>query len=438
MRAPMNFKNFYSIFFILVSGLSHTAYCYDLNLLGFLSDIHSISRHTTSFIDCLPDDIEIKLFQTKQCSPRDLKPAHKKVLHESINIEDKNHVSNLVKKGLVLSGITIYTDSQWYDNSWKNYKLIPNKSILKYAYCVTERSEIQRSLVSKLNSNFDAVIVVDEWFVDVCKKSGVTIPVFALPLALDLNSLLSKPIKEKPEKNFVFGFSGLFWPRKNHELLMRAFHMEFKNNPHVKLIMQGRFEQKFKLIKKDSQRLSNKNITLIQKGLNRQEYEDFLTSLHCYTILSKGEGFSITPREALAAGIPCVISNNTAHKIICKSGLVYAVPSNIKEPSFCYTDNCYLGHEFNCTIKDVRKALRAVYKKYEHYQQKALLGREWVKQYLAENLAPKYLNLIKPKRVVFGPKNKITDEYLMTNSKALFDKYRTLCKSMDTKFEVFK
>lgn len=426
------------MFFTLASSFFHTAYSYDLNLFGFLSDIHSISRHTTSFIDCLPEDINIKLFQTKKCSPKDLKESHKKILNSSTSLEDKKYISGLVKKGLKLSGITIYTDSQWYDNAWKTYKSIPNNSHLSYAYCVTERSEIPQSLVHKFNTYFDAVIVVDEWFVNVCKKSGVTVPVFSLPLALDLDSLLSKPIKRHPAKPFIFGFSGLFWPRKNHELLMKAFHQEFKNDPRIKLVMQGRFEQKFQTIRRGSQKLRNENITLIQRGLNRKEYEDFLTSIDCYTILSKGEGFSITPREALAAGIPCIISDNTAHKVICKNNFVYSVPSNIIEPSFCFTERCYLGHEFNCNIKDVRKALREVYTNYDSYKQKAQAGREWVKQYLAENLAPKYLNLVKPKKVIFGQKNKITDDYLMTNSKTLFDKYRTLCKSTDTKFEVLK
>lgn len=434
----MNKKTILYVFFIV--NLFHLEYVhssYDVNLIGFLNEIKSISRHTSSFIDCLPQDLSIKLFKTKMCSPKDFKVRHRKILEDSINLNNQAKISHDVRKGLSLSGVTIYTDSQWYDNSWSNYKLIPNKSSVKYAYCVTERTEIPKWLAFKFNTEFDAIIVVDKWLINVCKNSGVTIPVFTLPLALNLNTLLSKKTKKSPSKPFAFGFSGGFWPRKNHELLIRAFDAEFRNDTNVRLIMHGRFEQKFESIQKMINHKS-KNIKIIQRGFSRNEYENFIASLDCYVILSKGEGFSITPREALAAGIPCIISNNTAHKTICREKFVYAVPSNIIEPSFCRTENAYLGKEFNCNIKNVRKALRNVYEHYQFHYERAQRGRRWVQQYLPENLAPKYLNLVKPKKVIFGSANEITDDYLMTNSETLFNKYRELCKSTKTIFEIVR
>ena len=86
---------------------------------------------------------------------------------------------------------------------------------------------------------------------------------------------------------------------------------------------------------------------------------------------------------------------------------------------------------------DVRKALRDVYENYQKHLTKAALGRVWVKQYCVESLKPKYLNLVRPKLVILGPDNKITDQHLMTNSKTLFNKYQQLCKSTDTVFRTF-
>ena len=59
------------------------------------------------------------------------------------------------------------------------------------------------------------------------------------------------------------------------------------------------------------------------------KYIEFISTFDCYVNLSKGEGFSIPPRESLALGIPCIISDNTAHKTICDSGLVLPVTSKI-------------------------------------------------------------------------------------------------------------
>ena len=160
--------------------------------------------------------------------------------------------------------------------------------------------------------------------------------------------------------------------------------------------------------------------TLTDKG-----FKELFKTFDCYVLISKGEGFSISPREALALGKPCIISNNTAHKTICNTGHVYAVPSELIEPAIDPGVGA-CGNRFNCSIKDVRKALREVYTNYQEYVEKALGGREWVKDYLWENLKLRFLNLIKPKKVVLGNHNEITDDYLMTDSKKLYAKYSQL------------
>jgi glycosyltransferase involved in cell wall biosynthesis len=338
-----------------------------------------------------------------------------------------------LRTGKHIKGITLYTDALW--SAWHEYKLIPNDSTVKIAYCVTEKTLIPSEFVVKINDNFDAVVVADEWLVDVYKNSGVKIPIFTLPLVLDLESLFAKSIKKNCQKPFVFGLSAGFWPRKNHELLVKAFVEEFGDNPNVMLKMHGRFEEGLTTVLKTFEKIKTNNVTLEHKAFTRQEYENFLTSLDCYVLISKGEGFSITPREAMAAGIPCILSDNTAHKIICKSGCVRAVTSNILEPSYSKIFRKNIGHDFNCTVMDIRKALRDVYENYQKYLENAVLGRIWVKNYSKENLKKKYLNLVKPKIVILGPDNSITDQHLMTNSKTLFNKYQQLCKQTRTVFK---
>ena len=128
-----------------------------------------------------------------------------------------------------------------------------------------------------------------------------------------------------------------------------------------------------------------KNIEIIEALLPHKQYIGFLQSLDCYVLLSKGEGLSFdTLREALALSKPCIISDNTAHHTIAKTGFVYAVPSNIKEPA--KYDFGVFGYQFNCKVEDVQKALREVYVNYNLYLQKAEQGRNWVQRYLWENV----------------------------------------------------
>jgi len=406
---------------------------YPVNIVGFIDDLRSMSRHTTSFIQCLNQNVDIKLIKTRSCNYHDFPAYFEHIINTGIDLTDR-----ILSTKTHITGVTVFTDALW--SSWHEYTSQPNNSMVKIAYCVTEGTLIPSEWAAKINRNFDAIAVPDSWLVDVYKNSGVTVPIFILPLVLDLESLLAKPIKQKRNKPFVFGFSGGFWLRKNHTLLVKAFIEEFGDNPNVMLKMHGRFEGGLKTVLNSFENIKTKNITLEYKAFTRQEYEDFITSLDCYVLISKGEGFSITPREALAAGIPCILSDNTAHKTICASGYVCAIPSNIPELFYCSMTRSLLGYDFgctifDCTISDVRSALRNVYENYKNHLEKAKLGRNWVKQYCIESLKPKYLNLIKPKMVLLGLENSITDHYLMTNSITLFNKYQNLCKTIGTIFQ---
>lgn len=419
--------------FFFGRAFSHVRY--DVNLIGYLMDIKSVSRHTSSFVDCLGTQCQLKLFKTLPCDKKSLNTFHQKLIDEGIDLKNQKTLTRHIQKGLKLSGMTIYTQSLWKKagakNAFKEYSLIPNFSTLKFAYVVAEYTKIPHDEVRIFNKHFDALIIPDPWLESVYRTSGVKIPIFTLPLVLDLESLHKKPIKRKTTTPFVFGFSGVDPIRKNIRLLIKSFSQEFGNDPQVSLIIHSRFEDKLGYIEKIIKKAQCSRIKFIQEGFSRPEYEDFISALSCYVILSKGEGFSITPREALAAGIPCILSNNTAHKIICDTGYVAAVKSNILEPAY---SNKKKGFMFNCTIKDTRKALRDVYQRYDHYVTCAQKGREWTKQYLVENLRAKYMNLVKPSKVILGKENKVTDEYLMVSSRTLFDKYRLLCTHSDTVF----
>ncbi len=397
---------------------------YDINLIGYVDGLGSLACHTSSFIECLQaSPVHINLIKTRACVTTSFPDYFKRIV---ANGTDLTTIAQPNKYKRPLTGITVYTDIIYPNKNWRYYLSIPNKSVIKFAYCVTERSQILDAWVKMLNDNFDALLVPDEWLIDVYKNSGVKLPIFVLPEVLDLNHFLAKEPPKDHRHPFVFGFSGGFWPRKNHELLLRAFVEEFGNNPHVILRLHGRFGNYLRKILETFNQIKTRNVTLEHKALSRREFQNFLTSLDCYVTISKGEGFSIVPREVLAAGIPCIVSNNTAQTTICKSGCVYSVPSNIIEDSYHLKLEENFGHDFNCDIKDVRKALRDVYENYQHHRALAKQGREWVKQYLAENLKQKYCMLVQPKNVILGDCNEITNEYLMTDSQELFKRYNKL------------
>ncbi len=390
---------------------------YDLTVVGFIRQGDGIGKVAFNLINMLKKDIKINFVFNHDASNQyiDVPKSIKKII--------KNPDKTPAK-------ISISTGFLW--NSWnKGYKYVPDSKI-KLAYSMIESDALPPQSVTILNSKFDAVIVPDEFQKVVYSNSGVKIPIFVLPMPLLLDDFLAKPVKIAPNVPFTFGTSAVFEPRKNHALLLDAFAAEFGNNPHVKLRLHGRFgfPEIIESIRNNIKLYNLTNVEVLDHALPYNSYVDFMSSLDCYVFLSKGEGFSMTPRESMALGIPCILSNNTAHITMCKTGLVKSVEPTITRTAYYATYKQNAGMEYDCSIKDVRAALRDVYSNYKHYLSLAAKSKNWVQRYQSYNLKQKYLAFIKPKKIILGKENKIlNDNSLSTNSSSLFRKYNSLIKA---------
>ncbi len=386
---------------------------YDLTVVSQIRFACSLTRYGIGLIDVLQNDIKINHIKTPGA-------------YEFVDVSES--VQKIIKNPDKSPGnVAILLDFLWI-NTVTPSDFVPEKSSIKIAYSVFESSALPKKCVEILNNKFDLVVVPDEFCRPLYKEAGVTIPIFVVPHGIYVEELLREPVKKTSSTPFTFGLSAGFWPRKNQELLVDAFVAEFGNRGDVKLKLHGRAADESYLakIQKKVQKQKIRNIEIIQKVFTGAEYNNFLKTLDCVVLLSKGEGFSIAPREALALGIPCIISDNSAHKTLNKTGFFYGVPSNLVEANSHELFGGAIGYDYNCKIEDVRKALRDVYIDYSYYVDKAHQGRPWVEQYLWKNLKQKFMNLIKPTKIVLGEENRVTDDYFMTTSPMLYKKYAQL------------
>lgn len=390
---------------------------YDVTVLGCIRFSNGIARNTIAVLDYLQDSVTMNHINTRpEYSSYDDVPLRVRNL-----IEKNNHSPSNV--AILYEGLKMPGETQ--------YDKVPNSKI-KLTYGMVESTKIPKAWTPIINDHFDAVVVPDEWLVEVYKSSGVQKPIFVLPHPIYIDEFLAQPLKKGRPSKFTFGLTALLSPNKNVETLVDAFIAEFGRNRKVQLKIQtmaGKDDPILRRIYKKLKKRKVKNVHINITPLPWSAYVEFIKSLDCYTLVSKGEGFSVTPREALACGIPCVISNQTAQKTICNTGLVYGVPANVIEPHSGHGYGEVCGNSFACRVEDVRKGLREVYNNYDYWLAKAHQGREWVKQYHGNNLKPRYVNLFKPRQVILGDENKITNEYLMTTDKALYDKYISLQKT---------
>lgn len=400
-----------TILFCLGFFLNQTIYAHeeeviDLTVVSSIDFNGSVRRHAIGLIECLNGYLKINFIPSRPVNLNEVNEEVKKVIQASVKKPGK---------------VALLEDPLWYADA------MPKNSKIKIAFSVFESTRIPLEWVQILNSRFDAVVVADPYFIKVYKDSGVKIPIFHIPLGIYIDEFLEKPLKKEASKPFVFRCCSRFFKRKNHHLLITAFAREFGNRTDVKLKINGGgkwgSEKIYENLKALVKKLKVTNISLTNDALPWHKYIETMSSMDCYVNISQGEGFSITPRESLALGIPTIVTNNTAQKTICSTDLVRAVPSTIRIPTNRKTVNEQVSYQFNCRLEDVQAALRDVYQNYQRYLEKAHQGREWVKQYRWNDLRKKYLNLIKPKIIKLGNINEVTDEYFMTDSKELYQKY---------------
>ncbi|MEI8300916.1 MAG: glycosyltransferase [Chlamydiota bacterium] len=393
-----------------------------LTIIGVVKMSDGLGRQSVELIDALKDEVSIGFVQTSKPSYKDVPQSIKRII--------KNVYRPLGK-------VIIFEECIWSPEK-EHYKLLrtPREdSQIRLAYTMFESSEIPKEWVFILNNYFDAAIVPDSYFVKVYQNSGVDIPIFVLPLGLNLQPLLQTEIKTKPHFPIVFGNFGACDIRKNQKLLVEAFYEAFGNTSDVCLKINSRYAQEDTAedIKRFIREHNITNIDFTQKCWNSAEYLEAFKTLDCFISISKGEGFSIQPREAMALGIPVIVSDNTAQHTICRTGFTKAVKATLKEPAMrrwgtILKEPLQYGYEYNCKKEDVVEAFLDMYHNYDYYLAKADKSKLWVKRYDFSEMKPYYLSLVKPQEVILSTKNKITSKGIYTNSKALYDKYNRILK----------
>lgn len=198
-------------------------------------------------------------------------------------------------------------------------------------YTMHESSAVDPHFVEYLNF-FEHIIVPDPFLIEVFQNSGVAVPISVIPLSIDLGDFLSQPIKKKVKEPFIFGNYSACILRKDLEILILAFSKKFKNNHNVRLKINCRGGDKhyMKTLRDLIDSLNIQNVEFTVDSKNTSKYLQMFLSTDCYVSPSWGEGFSIQPRQALALGIPVIVSNNTGQATISQTGLVFSLEKSQK------------------------------------------------------------------------------------------------------------
>jgi glycosyltransferase involved in cell wall biosynthesis len=193
----------------------------------------------------------------------------------------------------------------------------------KILYTMMETSEtLHKNYVDKINL-FNEVWVPTHYGAKMFKKNGVLVPIYVMPLGVDIERYneQTEPYKfEESLNKFVF-ISVFKWGyRKGYDILLKANLDEFSSNDDVSLLLLTRCDTD-----PNPTRISE-DIAFIRSGIDKRDEQlphvavysnlfpekdmpKIYRAADAFVLISRGEGFGLPYLEAAACGLPIIASN---------------------------------------------------------------------------------------------------------------------------------
>lgn len=276
------------------------------------------------------------------------------------------------------------------------------------AYYFTETSHFRNSSwASHINTMDEAWVPcksVEKSSVD----SHVSIPIAVVPVPANLDRYQKEYKKiDIPylQDRFVFYTIGEVNKRKNLKALLTAYHLEFRPDESVALIIKGnipglnhtqvenllsseanRLKDELKLYKRKDTYLPE---VFIGASLNEEEIMKLHTTGDCYVSPSLGEGWNMPAFDAMAMGkTPICTAQGGPMDFLSGGG--WLVPSQT-EPVFGMVgtfQDIYVGNENweAINIGELRKAMREAYENKEERELRAKNGMDMAYNYSHYNI----------------------------------------------------
>jgi glycosyltransferase involved in cell wall biosynthesis len=159
----------------------------------------------------------------------------------------------------------------------------------------------------KLNALGATVFAPSKFVQDMFIDSGVTTRVQLLPLAVNG---VYQPLKRDRHDAFRYLSIGKFEPRKNGETLLRAFNLLASKYKDIEIL----FKTREHFVPKELLLAASKDdrIKIISTTVPEKRLLDLYAYCDCFVYPSRGEGYSFPPRNALATGMPTIVTGWSA------------------------------------------------------------------------------------------------------------------------------
>ena len=314
------------------------------------------------------------------------------------------------------------------------------KCLIRYCYPIYDGTVPPKEWINIINSEFDGALVHSYHVGKTFTNNGCIKPYIPVGLILDNDNYL-KYKKKLNSKIFSFGFIGALEQRKNPIKIVKAFSNLFHNREDVQLLIHSSYSFEEQYLEEFKKILLADNIKFSFRNLEIKELEKLHKKIDCYVYPSKAEGYSITPRDALAVGSCLILSDIGVHKELVhnltKQDGVLFVNANIPEPIKHYSlHKRYLGVQFDCQVSDLEAKMLYMYQNAKKVMSKEsiLKRKEVAKKYNISNMKRYFLSLVKPKRIKYESTDRtsvLEDGTFICNDCNLYEKYNLILNKID-------
>ncbi len=175
-----------------------------------------------------------------------------------------------------------------------------------------ELNSIPKKVVEDINSN-DSIYVCSSFVADVFEDQGVTVPMSILGHGFDPK--LYAPARRKHGNEFVFLCVAEHTPRKNLPMLIESFQKAFQGIRDVKLILKLGLHGEGDIRRYIT--LPEQVVLHERRSLGEVSLARLYQRAHCFVLPTRAEGFGMPVLEAMATGLPVIVTRYSGHLDFC-------------------------------------------------------------------------------------------------------------------------
>lgn len=223
-----------------------------------------------------------------------------------------------------------------------------------------------------------------------CQKTFADAGFPADVVPLGYNDQKYKFVERQPKKpqrgTYTFLHYNAFNLRKGFTETFKAFVKAFEPTEPVKMIFKTTLNHPPIPINPDQY----PNIEVITGSVDEAEMQAIMARSDCFVFPSRGEGFGLTPLEAMATGMPAIVPNAHGISEYFNDNFMYEVKVSGKCPGiYARYKGQNTGNMVVCDVEDLARQMRYVYEHEEEALAKGRAASFYVKQWTISESAKK-------------------------------------------------